>query len=83
MEYEFEKCYEFAIFDIYGNTKSGIFDIIAKKHFAIFAIFDKTKSAIFDKSCIFATFKFKHHEENAYQLTRPFRSGYRLWPARL
>ena len=54
MEYEFEKCYEFAIFDIFGNTKSAIFDIIAKKHFAIFDIFDKTKSAIFDKSCIFA-----------------------------
>ena len=51
---EFEKCYEFAIFDIFGNTKSEIFDIIAKKHFAIFDIFDKTKSAIFDKSCIFA-----------------------------
>ena len=83
MEYEFEKCYEFAIFDIFGNTKSAIFDIIAKKHFAIFDIFDKTKSAIFDKSCIFATFKFKHHEENAHQLTSPFGSGHRLRPTRL
>ena len=83
MEYEFEKCYEFAIFDIYGNTKSGIFDIIAKKHFAIFDIFDKTKSAIFDKSCIFATFKFKYHEENAHQLTSPFGIGHSLQPTRL
>ena len=39
----------FAIFDIFGKTKSEIFDIIAKKHFAIFDIFQETKSAIFDK----------------------------------
>ena len=51
---EFEKCYEFAIFDVFHETKSEIFDIIAKKHFAIFDIFHETKSAIFDKSCIFA-----------------------------
>ena len=75
MEYEFEKCYEFAIFDIFGNTKSEIFDIIAKKHFAIFDIFDK--------SCIFATFKFKYHEENAHQFIGPFGIGHRLQPTRL
>ena len=28
----------FAIFDIFGKTKSEIFDIIAEKHFAIFDI---------------------------------------------
>jgi hypothetical protein len=44
----------FAIFDVFHETKSAIFDIIAKKHFAIFDIFSQIKSAIFDKSCIFA-----------------------------
>lgn len=38
----------------FHETKSAIFDIIAKKHFAIFDIFSQIKSAIFDKSCIFA-----------------------------
>ena len=33
-----EKTKHFAIFDIFGKTKSEIFDIIAEKHFAIFDI---------------------------------------------
>jgi len=33
-----KKTKHFAIFDIFGKTKSEIFDVLAQKHFAIFDI---------------------------------------------